>query len=150
MSETLPRNVRNLGLFSMIVTGLALAAALPLGCLAAALRVGGGSLIAGVGLGASLALATRVRRPWLIYLALTFGALTLLPLVQDWPPGDAWEVHPWRGAPPLVYGYLDVLRTLLYLAGIPWPFARFGYHAPDPLPIAPHSADDSQNESEKP
>ncbi len=146
MSETLQRNVRKLGLFCATVVVLALAAAVPLGCFFAALRVGGGSLLAGIGLGLALAFVTRTRRPWPIYLGLALGALTFVPITLEWPPGDAWEVHPWHGAPPLVYGYLDGLRTLLYLLGIPWPFARFGHHAPDPIPEAPPSTGDPEDD----
>lgn len=146
MSETLQRNVRKLGLFCLAIGALTLAAAIPLGCLPAALRVGGGSLLAGVGLGASLAFVTRTRRPALIYLGLALGVLTFAPLYLEWPPGDAWEVHPWHGAPPLVYGYLDGLRMLLYLLGVPWPFARFGHHAPDPIPSAPPSPAEPEGE----
>ncbi|MCW3097079.1 MAG: hypothetical protein JWL77_2697 [Chthonomonadaceae bacterium] len=146
MSETPTPNVRKLGLFCLVVVVLALAAAIPLGCFVVALRVGGGSLLAGAGLGTALALVTRTRRPWLIYLALALGALTFLPFYFDWPPGDAWDVHPWHGAPPLAYSYLDMLRTLLYLVGIPWPFARFGHHAPDPIPSAPALAEDPKDE----
>lgn len=149
MSDT-PRDVRKLSFFSLTVIGLALGAAIPLGCLFAAVRIGGVSLLAGSGLGATLALVTRTRRPWLIYLALMLGALTFVPLYQNWPPGDAWDVHPWHAAPPWVYGYLDGLRMLLYLVGIPWPFVRFGFHAPDPLPLAPQDGDDPQDESRKP
>ena len=150
MSDTLPRHVHKLGVFSLTVVGLALAAAVPLNCVEVALHVGGGSLAAGIGLGLSLALVTRTRRPWLIYLALALGALTFVPLAWEWPHGNSWDVHPWHGAPPLVYGYPDGLRTLLFLVGIPWPFARFGYHAPDPLPSAAPSEDEPQEEERKP
>ena len=150
MPDTLRRNVHRLGLFCITVVGVALAAAIPLDCGAVALRVGAASLSAGVALGAALALVTRSRRPWLIYLGLALGALTFVPLYREWPAGDGWDIHPWRGAPPLVYGYLDGLRTLLYLVGIPWPFARFGFHAPDPFPVAEPTTPVSQDESEKP
>ena len=150
MSVTQQRIVRNLGRFCLTVVVLALAAAVPLGCVWAALRVGGGSLLLGVGLGLSLALITRTRRPWLIYLALALGALTFVPLAHEWPPGDAWDVHPWHGAPPIAYGYLDGLRTLLYMIGIPWPFARFGHHAPDPIAVESPVEEDSEGDSEKP
>jgi len=146
MSETLSRTVRKLGLFCLILGALALAAAIPLRCVGAALRVGGGSLLAGMGLGLSLALVTRTQRPWLIYAALALGALTFVPLTLEWPPGDAWDVHPWHGAPPIAYSYLDILRTSLFLLGIPWPFARFGHHAPDPLPSAPNTRDEPGGE----
>ncbi len=149
MPDTLRRNTRKLGLFCLTVAGLALAAAVPLNCVPAALRVGGGSLLAGMGLGLSLALVTRTRRPWLIYLALAVGVLTFVPILREWPAGDAWDVHPWHGAPPVVYGYLDGLRTLLYLLGIFWPFVHFGHHAPDPIPISPPSENDFTGESEK-
>lgn len=150
MLETQPRPARKLGLFCLVVAGLALAAAIPLGCLPVALRVGGGALLLGGGLGSALALITRTRRPWLIYLSLLLGALTFVPLSLEWPPGNGWDVHPWHGAPPMVYSYPDILRTLLYLVGIPWPFARFGQHAPDPLPETPPVAEDLPEESEKP
>ena len=143
----LRRTARRLGAICLTVAALAVAAAIPLGCLPTALSVGGVSLAAGLGLGAAMALATRTRRPWLIYLALALGALTFAPLALEWPPGNGWDVHPWRGAPSLAYGYLDALRTLLYITGIPWPFARFGHHAPDPLPDGPSDAADSNRES---
>ena len=150
MVEFPPYNARRLGLVCLTVTGLALAAAIPLRCVAVALRVGGGSLLAGMGLGFCFVLVTRTRRPWLIYLALALGALTFVPYYQEWPPGNAWDVHPWRGAPSLFYNYLDVLRLLLYFVGIPWPFARFGNHAPDPIPDAPLPAGEFEEDSEKP
>ena len=146
MSETLPRTVRKLGLFCLVVVALALAAAIPLRCIGVALQVGSGSLLAGMGLGLSLALVTRTRRPWLIYLSLVLGALTLVPFTLEWPPGDAWDVHPWHGAPPITYSYLDILRTSLFLLGIPWPFARFGHHAPDPVPSVPTAMDEQKEE----
>jgi len=150
MSETLPRTVRKLGLFCLVGVAFALAAAIPLRCFGAALRVGGGSLLAGMGLGLSLTLITRTRNPWLIYLSLAVGALTFVPLTLEWPPGDAWDVHPWHGAPPIAYSYLDILRTSLFLLGIPWPFARFGHHAPDPLPNASDTTDEPEVELQKP
>lgn len=136
MSETQKRSARKLGLFTLCAFVAALAAAIPLHCLPTALRVGSGSLLLGTGLGGALAFVTRTRRPLLIYMGLLLAALTFVPLAQNWPPGDAWDIHPWHGAPQLAYSYLDILRTLLYLVGIPWPFARFGHHAPDPLPMA--------------
>lgn len=150
MPEALRRSVRKLGLFCLTVAGLALAAAIPLGCVSVALRVGAAALLAGGGLGAALALVTRTRRPWLIYVCLVLGALTFVPLYREWPAGDGWDIHPWRGAPPLVYGYLDGLRTLLYVIGIPWPFVRFGHHAPDAVEIASPPEVESPVESEKP
>ncbi len=154
MSKTQQRSVRQLGLFCLTVVVLALAVAVPLGCVGVALRVGGGSLGEGIALGLALALITRTRRPWLIYLALALSILTFVPLAHEWPPGDAWDVHPWHGAPPIVYGYLDGLRTLLYLLGIPWPFARFGHHAPDPIailsPVEEVPEGDYGDDSEKP
>jgi hypothetical protein len=154
MSETLAHTVRKLGLFCLVATALALAASIPLGCVPVALRIGGFSLADGAGLGFALAMVTRTRRPWLIYLGLALGALTFAPLMLEWPPGDAWDIHPWHGAPPIVYNYLDVLRTALYLVGLPWPFARFGYHAPDPLPTLPPPIEEGEaqdlEDSEKP
>jgi hypothetical protein len=149
MLEMQQRSVRKLGFVCLTVAGLALAVAIPLHCVVVALQVGMVALLSGAGTGLSLALVTRTRRPWLIYMGLLLAALTFVPLTQEWPPASAWDVHPWRNAPPVVYGYLDGLRMLLFLVAMPWPFARLGYHAPDPLPAEPTTVD-FQDESRKP
>ena len=76
---------------------------------------------------------TRTRRPLGIYACLAAAVLTFWPLLHSWPPADAWDVHPWPGAPPLVSTYFEALRGCLFLLGIPYPFARLGQHGPDPL-----------------
>lgn len=127
-------SARSIDRLGWVCLGLALAfyaLSFPLHCAALAAWVGGFSLLDGFVLGTALALATRTRRPVLIYACLAIALLTLWPLVAAWPPGDAWDVHPWRGAPVLIYNYFDVLRPCLYLLGSPYPFARFGHHAPD-------------------
>ena len=111
-----------------------LALSLPLRCVGPAAAIGGFSLLDGVVMGACLALITRTRRPIWIYLLLAGACLTLWPIVAAWPPGDPAAIHPWRGAPAIVTNYFDALRVCLFLAGIPYPFARLGHHAPDPIP----------------
>jgi hypothetical protein len=39
--------------------------------------------------------------------------------------------------PEIFANYLDLLRLALFLLGFLYPFARFGQHAPDPLPKEP-------------
>ena len=107
---------------------------IPLHCTGVALSVGGVSMLAGGMLGAALAMVTRSRRPIHIYFWLAIAALTFFPLYHGWPPGDSFDILPWRGAPEIVYNYFDILRGGAYLLAMPYPFARLGQHAPDPLP----------------
>src|SRR5262249_43087184 len=106
----------------------------PLRCVGQATRVGGLMLLDGALLGAALAGVPRTRRPLGIYAWLGVALLTLWPLIAGWPAVGAEAVHPWRGAPSIVLNYFDMLRVGAFLLGIPYPFARLGQHAPDPLP----------------
>jgi len=103
--------------------------------------VGGFSLLDGALCGAALAWATRTRRPLLIYAGVAVAALTVWPVAVGWPLAGASDVHPWRGAPSLVLNYFDALRVVVYLLGIPYPFARLGHHAPD---LPPESAEQNR------
>lgn len=101
--------------------------------------VGGCALIDGALLGLCLAAVTRTRRPVAIYAWLLGAALTFWPIWYDWPIWQGWPIgdpmtlHLWPGAPALAGSYYELLRAFLYLLGLPYPFARFGQHGPDPL-----------------
>ncbi len=136
---------RRIGIVCLMLALLCLAPALPLHCLGPAVRVGGFGLLDGALLGTALAMITRTRRPLWIYTWLAVAALTLWLVYEGWPPAGPWEIHPWPGAPDIVYNYLDVLRSVLFILGLPYPFARLGYHAPDPLP--PPEPSDSPDDS---
>ena len=123
-----------LGMSCLAIITALFALSLPLHCPVRALMVGGVSLLAGGMLGTALAMITRTPRPLLIYFWLGVAALTFVPLYRGWPPGDALDIFPWRGAPDIVYNYFDILRGGVYLLAMPYPFARLGQHAPDPLP----------------
>jgi hypothetical protein len=129
--------VRRLGWACFALALAFWALALPLGCAGRAAVVGGFSLLAGALCGTLLALVTRTRRPTFIYACLAGAALTVWPILVGWPPGGAADVHPWRDAPSLVLNYFDALRPVMYLLGLPYPFARLGHHAPDPHPTQP-------------
>jgi hypothetical protein len=123
---------RRLGGVCLTLALLSWAVALPLHCPGKAALVGGVALLAGVLLGAALAMVTRTRNPWRIYGWLAVAALTFWPMIVAWPPADPSDIHPWPHAPDIVANYFDILRIALFLVGIPYPFARFGQHAPDP------------------
>lgn len=118
--------------------------ALAFACWVPSLALGGGrvaawvvgfSFLEGAAFGALLALITRTRRPLFIYLALAAAGLTLWPLMVGWPPADRHDLHLWRNAPELFATYFDVARFVVFLLGVPYPFARWGHHASDlPLP----------------
>ena len=131
---TSTRSVRLLGWICLALALALLALSIPLRCVGRALLVGGFSFLDGALLGTALALATRTRRPPGIYAALLLAALTLWPLVSAWPPGDVRDVTFADAAPGLAAYYFDILRFCLFVLGMPYPFARLGYHAPDPPP----------------
>ena len=124
----MPRVANRIGLVCFAGAVLAWAASLPLRCapLAACVAVvawGAGGLF-----GVFLALVTRTRKPALIYLLLGLAALTLWPLFQSWPYADAYDVIAWPGAPGFAGQYFAILRPVVFLLGLPFPFARLGQH----------------------
>lgn len=123
-----------LGLICLLLSLILWAGSLPLHCAPLAAYVGGVTLLIGGAFGLCLALVTRTRRPILIYLYLGLACLCLWPLYRSWPFADAWDVVPWPGAPTFVLYYFILLRPCIFLLGVPYPFARFGLHGPDPLP----------------
>jgi hypothetical protein len=94
--------------------------------------VGGFSFGNGAVFGGFLAMVTRTRRPVLIYLLFLLALLSLTPLLLGWPPVLASSTSLPASVPGWLKDYPDILRLLLFLLGIPYPFARLGYHAPDP------------------
>ena len=118
-------------LVCLLLSAAALTFAVPLHCEIKAGIVGGISLLDGALFGLSLAAVTRTRRAGWIYFYLLCAGLTLAPLYLEWPAADADDLTLWRGAPSLLENYFVMLRLLLFLFGLPYPFARFGHHAPD-------------------
>ncbi|MCS6775901.1 MAG: hypothetical protein RMJ43_11625 [Chloroherpetonaceae bacterium] len=128
--------MRRVDAFGLLCAGLALllwALALPLGCAGQAALIGGVSLGSGALLGLMLALITRTLRPAVIYLCLCVAVAACVPLLREWPPGDMRDVRLAPGMPGFLAYYLDLLRVALFVLGIPYPFARLGHHAPDPV-----------------
>jgi len=116
-----------------LISGL-FALSIPLHCYQQAAGVTLVSACAGSGLGFALAMITRTPKPLFIYAWLAAAALTFLPLFRAWPPGDSFDVTPWRGAPDILFNYFDFLRGGVFLLAMPYPFAALGMHGPDPLP----------------
>src|SRR5258708_7339682 len=124
---------RRLGLIALAVACACIGPAIPLHCLGPALWIGGLYLLIGGLQGALLAVITRTRRPWLIYLTfLAFLALFWTLYNPIWPEA-ALSLRPWKGAPDLVYNYFDALRPLMLVLGIGYPYAQWGQHGPDIL-----------------
>ncbi|HZO91479.1 MAG TPA: hypothetical protein VFB38_24365 [Chthonomonadaceae bacterium] len=121
------RSLRLLGIVCLSAALALWALSFPLHSLWQATRIGGFALLDGVACGTALAMVTRTRRPLFIYGWLGVAALTLWPIWIGWPPDPL-------DAPNAVLTYLDLLRLVLYVLGLPYPFARLGYHAPDPRP----------------
>ena len=117
----------------LLLAAGALSLSVPLHCVHKAALVGGFSLLDGLGFGLALAAVTRTRRAGWIYFFLLCAVVTLTPLFLSWPAADSDDLTLWRGAPSLFENYFDVLRPALFLLGLPYPFARFGSHAPDPI-----------------
>jgi hypothetical protein len=113
-----------------VILGLSI----PLRCFQVAVPIVVVSSLEGAGMGAALAMVTRTKRPLAIYAWLAAAGLTLLPFVLTWPPGDSSDVFLWRGAPDILSNYFDLARGGAFLLAMPFPFARLGQHAPDPLP----------------
>lgn len=103
----------------------------PLRCPWPALAIAGAAGSAGGLFGAALALVTRTRRPGFIYLWLLVAAVALAPLTTAWPSFDPSVVNLWPGAPPILENYLEIVRYLVFLLAIPYPFAALGHHGPD-------------------
>ncbi len=147
---SLHRTARRLGLACLLLAIVGWSVSIPLHCSLRAALVGGCAFLNGGLFGLCLALVTRVRRPVWIYFWLLLAALTFWPLWHDWPLWQGWPIGDpatirlWRGAPAILTGYYDILRFCLFLLGLPFPFARFGQHGPDPLPPEDASLDTSE------
>ncbi len=120
-----------MGLFCALMALAAFGAAVPLGALPAVLRIGGFHLLDGIAFGMLLAGVTRTRRPVVIYALLIAATLTFWPFYSGWPAEQSEGVAIPMARQELVHNYIDILRIVLFLLGIPYPFARLGFHAPD-------------------
>ncbi len=105
--------------------------AVALRCLPQCLQKGSLPLALGLLLGGALAMATRTRYALLIYLSLGVAFLAGTLFAMPLPTDAVEEVRLWAGAPSLFQTYPEIVRTLAFVFAIPYPFARFGYHAPD-------------------
>lgn len=123
-----------IGVRCLLLIALLWAVSLPLRVASQAAFVGGANVILGGLFGLCLACITRTRRAALIYLWLALACLTLWPLFEAWPPVSLFDAPSTRA-----WHYLNVLRVCLFVLGLPYPFARFGQHGPDPLPDPPKS-----------
>lgn len=130
---------RFLGAASAVIIILSTSMSVALHCTRAACAVSVASLLLGLFAGGMLAAITRTRNPFAIYALIALAALTLWPIFELWPPADSEDIVAWKGAPSLVYNYFDFLRLGVYLVAIPYPFARFGIHAPDKIASGPEN-----------
>lgn len=128
---SMSRSFVKLGLISVLIALAVLAVAIPLGALSIALRVGGFYLLDGIVFGLLLAGVTRCRRPLLIYLLLAATAFTFWPFYSGWSIDRTLLSEIPEGRQELIYNGIDILRIIMFLVGIPYAFARFGFHAPD-------------------
>ena len=126
-----PASIKNTGIVTLILTLLCMIWAIPLQCVVPALRVGFVSILTGGVMGLSMAMITRTKTPWQIYLWLGASLLTFVPLFLNYPAADESEIHLWKGAPSIVSSYFDLLRLGLYLIALPYPFAALGHHRSD-------------------
>ncbi len=122
------------GLACLGLSVLLWAVSLPLHCTTLAIGVAAANFVAGGLFGLCLALVTRTRTPWQIYLFLGLACLAIWPLYRNWPPAGYSDVIVPQGAPSLLENYFTLLRLSVFLLGLPFPFAAFGQHGPDPLP----------------
>jgi hypothetical protein len=99
-------------------------------CVGSAAKIATVSILAGSLLGLSLALITRTRKPTLIYVLIMCGAATFWPLYSSWPVAG-WDLFNFDGPIESIYHYLQMLRSVVYILAIPFPYAYFGQHAAD-------------------
>ncbi len=90
-----------------------------------------GGAACGALFGLFLAMVTRTRNVARIYLFLALAALTLWPVLADWPPANPASIHVWTGAPTLLYSAFDIMRPAAFIIGLIPPFALLGQHGPD-------------------
>ena len=129
-------SVRATGIVCTVITALCLVPAVQFHSLWPALRIGLPSLLAGCLLGLCMASITRTRRPTLIYLLIAAGVVTAWPIYHPWPAITLQDVIEYDGPMSRVITYLEALRPMLYLSGMPFLYAWCGQHSSDPTPAA--------------
>ena len=129
-----PKYVVAIGIGCSALIAVSLIPAIVMGCLPAALRLGTCSLLIGALLGAMMAAVTRTRSPGLIYLCLLVGMATLWALYHPWPEISVHDIVTAHGSVNNVVTYLQSVRPLLFLLGVPFPYAWLGRHSADPVP----------------
>lgn len=125
------RQLRRTGWACLIAVCLLFTPSLYLHCASFALLIGLKMGVLGLLLGLSLAFVTRTRRAILIYLGLlvAFCAGWFFFVMLDSVDLPSFVVP--RGAPTIWENYPVFLRIGTFLLCVPYPFARWGYHAPD-------------------
>ena len=115
------------------VWGIVWLVSIPIQGAALAATVGTISALAGAGFGLSLAGVTRTRSTGWIYFFLALAFLSLSVPLSNYPPASEHDLVLPAHAPDLLANYFDFWRWIAFFCAIPFPFARFGHHAPDPV-----------------
>jgi hypothetical protein len=114
-------------------------------CILPAVRISGAGLTDGVVMGLAMAAITRTRHSTKIYLLLLIATATMWPLYSGWPSAFSWDILEYTGPIGRVINYLEALRPLMYLLGVPFPYANYGQHEADPIPYRDSLEDDMKS-----
>jgi len=123
--------VKGVGIGCILLVIASLVPAFTLHCVQGALRVGTPSLFAGILLGSLMAAITRLRRPTYIYLGVVGCVLTLWPLYHAWPGIRLEDVIETSGPMSRAIMYLEAVRPIVFILGIPFPYSWLGQHRAD-------------------
>ena len=121
---------------------------IPLKVMFFAFLVGVCSFLEGIIFGLSLAFITRTRKPFWIYAWLLVAIYMVRLIVINFPFPIAAYTQIIPEHPDWIANYFDVLRPMMFLFGIPFPFAQFGYHAADPILIASEISEKQEEQEE--
>ncbi len=115
----------------ILVVAAVLAPSVLFHCVSGALRVAIPAMLSGCLLGACMALITRIRRPAVIYASLLIGIATAWPLIHPWPAIRLEDVVSAEGSIQRAIMYLETIRPLAFLAGVPIFYIGLGQHSAD-------------------
>ncbi len=133
------RYVRATGIGCFTLAVVVMAPSVLMHCFRPAIQIAGINVAAGGLLGLCMAGITRSRKPTVIYLLLLAAMATAWPMYSDWPSAFSWDVLDYGGPVNRAITYLEALRPLMYLIGVPFLYACFGQHGPDPIPAGADS-----------
>ncbi len=137
------RQIKRTGWGCLIAAALLFAPSLYLHCAPFALRIGLTMALLGTLMGLSLAGATRTRRATLIYLGLFAAFCTGWGFVAALDSASSESLLLPKGASQIWENYPVFLRIGAFFLAVPYPFARWGYHAPD---VITESSEPSQED----